>query len=157
MKTTDLREAAQQALEALSLALSDVEWRINSPTQRVIHKEYNALRAALAQQAEPKGGGNLPPPLQAEPVAWYSVDQPLNYMTRCADGTEFINTVVMPAHAVSWAYTTPPQRKPLSLIDLQEALVLTNLIDRDAIDDSEEYDEGSTLAQIDELYRIIKE
>lgn len=51
----------------------------------------------------------------------------------------------------------PPQRKPLSLTDLQEALVLTNLIDRDAIDDSEEYDEGSTLAQIDELYRIIKE
>jgi hypothetical protein len=27
-----------------------------------------ALRAALAQQAEPKGGGRLPPPLQAEPV-----------------------------------------------------------------------------------------
>ena len=49
---------------------------------------------------------------QAEPVTWYSVDQPLNYMTRCADGTEFINTVVMPAHAVSWAYTAPPQRKP---------------------------------------------
>ena len=50
---TTLRTAAQQALEALSLALSDVEWRINSPTQRVIHKGYNALRAALAQQVEP--------------------------------------------------------------------------------------------------------
>lgn len=44
-----LHLASQQALEALSLALSDVEWRINSPTQRVIHKGYNALHAALAQ------------------------------------------------------------------------------------------------------------
>jgi hypothetical protein len=51
----------------------------------------------------------------------------------------------------------PPQRKPLSLTDLQEALVLTNLIDRDAIEDPEGYDKGSTLAQIDELHRIIKE
>lgn len=50
-----LREAAQQALEALSLALSDVEWRINSPTQRVIHGAYNNLRAALAlEQAAPQ-------------------------------------------------------------------------------------------------------
>ena len=54
-------------------------------------------------------------------------------------------------------YTTPPQRKPLSLTDLQEALVLTNLIDRDAIEDPDEYDQGSTLAQIDELHRSITE
>jgi hypothetical protein len=52
-------------------------------------------------------------------------------------------------------YTAPPQRKPLTVTDLQEALVYTNLIDRDAIEDPEGYDEGSTVAQIDELHRII--
>ena len=52
-------------------------------------------------------------------------------------------------------YTAPPEHKPLSLTDLQEALVLTNLIDRDAIEDPDEYDQGSTLAQIGELHRII--
>ena len=49
-----------------------------------------------------------------------------------------------------------PQRKPLTLTDLQEALVYTNLIDRDAIEDPDGYDEGSTLAQIDELHRAIE-
>lgn len=48
---TTLREAAQQALEALSLALSDVDWRADSPTQPVIHKAHAALHAALAQPA----------------------------------------------------------------------------------------------------------
>jgi hypothetical protein len=51
---SDLREAAQQALEALSLALIDGDWRArrgrNSPTQPVIHRAYEALRAALEQE-----------------------------------------------------------------------------------------------------------
>ena len=63
---TTLRTAAQQALEALSLALSDVEWRINSPTQRVIHGAYNNLRATMAQeQAEP----TVKESLQVAPVS----------------------------------------------------------------------------------------
>ena len=53
-------------------------------------------------------------------------------------------------------YTAPPIHKSLSITDLQEALVYTCIIDRDAIDDPDEYDEGSTLAQIDELHRIIQ-
>jgi hypothetical protein len=44
----ELKQAAQQALEALSLALSDVDWRIDSPSQPVIHKAYNQLQRALA-------------------------------------------------------------------------------------------------------------
>jgi hypothetical protein len=58
---TDLRTAAQQALEALK---SVQDHRPNDETNAAV----TALRAALAQQDEPKGGGNLPPPLQAEPV-----------------------------------------------------------------------------------------
>ena len=62
---TDLHKAAQQALEA---------WQTATYGHPSHHKAtllaMTALRAALAQQAEPKGGGRLPPPLQAEPVAW---------------------------------------------------------------------------------------
>ena len=43
-----LREALQKAKDALSLALSDVDWRKDSPTQPVIHKAYNCARQALA-------------------------------------------------------------------------------------------------------------
>lgn len=50
---SDLRQAMQMALEALSLALSDVDWRADSPTQPVIHKAHAALRAALSAQQEP--------------------------------------------------------------------------------------------------------
>lgn len=123
----------------------------------------------LQPKAEPKGGGRLPPPLQAEPV-----QEPVDFVSllreadeivrgkptwkRFIDGTPLSNDIAvwMTVFAQDVARrAAPPQRKPLSLTDLQEALVLTNLIGRDAIDDSEEYDEGSTLAQIDELYRII--
>jgi hypothetical protein len=54
---SDLHKAAQQALD----------WLYDND---VVHptKVSEDLRAALAQQAEPKGGGRLPPPLQAEPV-----------------------------------------------------------------------------------------
>ena len=37
----------RQAMEALSLALSDVDWRAGSPTQPVIHKAHAAIRARL--------------------------------------------------------------------------------------------------------------
>jgi hypothetical protein len=84
---TDLHKAAQQALEAWQRYL------LGECPQWKLMERFEALRAALAQQqagswqdgvleghlrererwlaqeqAEPKGGGNLPPPLQAEPV-----------------------------------------------------------------------------------------
>jgi hypothetical protein len=186
---TTLQTAAQQALEVLERAGEELRWQAIGQVQR-------DLRAALAQQAEPKGGGNLPPPLQAEPVqepVAVSVDALAQHI-RFVDGNHNLGAGILaekivefliklgigkeqaePVEPVAWMsdsdvgfeksefgatptvplYTAPPQRKPLSLTDLQEALVLTNLIDRDAIDDSDEYDDGSTLAQIDELYRII--
>ena len=93
---TDLRTAAQQALEALSLALSDVDWRANSPTQPVIHKAHTALEAALAE------------PVQ-EPVAWmvYTLDgQSVCVTDNPADFTD--------EHRVLPLFTAPPQRKPLT-------------------------------------------
>lgn len=165
---SDLRTAAQQALNALSCIEYGMCGITEGPSDDTTMAAMDALRAALAQ---PKGGGNLPPPLQAEPVqepvAWLVMDES-GYVQHAASwrdaAHEHINDAINEHDLVcarTWrvvpVYTAPPQRKPLSLTDLQEALVLTNLIDRDAIDDSEEYDEGSTLAQIDELYRIIKE
>ena len=62
---SDLHKAARQALEA---------WQTATYGHPSHHKAtllaMTSLHAALAQQAEPKGGGRLPPPLQAEPVAW---------------------------------------------------------------------------------------
>ena len=43
-----MREALQLAKDALSLALSDVNWRKDSLTQPVIHKAYNCAHEALA-------------------------------------------------------------------------------------------------------------
>jgi hypothetical protein len=76
---SDLRTAAQQALEALEF-MAD-EWGFTQKANRPERwQAIEALRAALEQQDEPKGGGNLPPPLQAEPVqepvapyAWMAV------------------------------------------------------------------------------------
>jgi hypothetical protein len=59
---SDLHKAAQQALWAFQCHVEQT-WPIDRSTAAIA-----ALRTALAQQAEPKGGGNLPPPLQAEPV-----------------------------------------------------------------------------------------
>ena len=55
---TDLRTAAQQALEALKSCSGVPHWPALQPT-------IAALRAALAQQDE--GGGNPPPPLPVPP------------------------------------------------------------------------------------------
>ena len=62
---SDLHKAAQQALEAL-------EWHyrqghsntLGGLRLKIDEKALRNLRAALAKQAEPEGGGKLPPPLQ---------------------------------------------------------------------------------------------
>ena len=54
---TTLREAAQQALEAL-------EYHVEQT--RPIHRTSKAITTLKAALAEPEGGGNLPPPLPAE-------------------------------------------------------------------------------------------
>ena len=70
---TTLREAAQQALEALEEFGTHYEYcpryptwarpELQPPCNCGLDSNVVALRTALAQQDEPKGGGNLPPPL----------------------------------------------------------------------------------------------
>jgi hypothetical protein len=63
---TDLHKAAQQALNALSCIEYGMCGITDGPSDDTTMASMDALRAALAQQEEPKGGGRLPPPLQAE-------------------------------------------------------------------------------------------
>lgn len=49
-------------------------------------------------------------------------------------------------------YTHPPRREPITVTDLQQALVDADLVDPDAIDDPEGFDNGFTLQQIDALH-----
>ena len=89
-------------------------------------ESIRALRTALAQPQEPDSWG-----------AGYEAGYAAGVAER-------------PAQPVQ-----EPQRKPLSVTDLQDALVYTCLIDRDAIDDPEGYDTGSTVAQINALHEIL--
>jgi hypothetical protein len=104
---TDLHKAAQQALEALELAQTDVHWELNSPTRKFLRKAEKNLRAALAGPVEPvpqPGVWMHPwPPVkaqQAEPVAW-----------RCACGANlYIDADGAPRSKAAPA--APPYERP---------------------------------------------
>ena len=104
---TDLHKAAQQALEALE----DLRvWR----AKQSMH--VTALRAALAQQAEP-----------VEPVAWIHTD-PDKPRVRFLEWRED-----EPGYRGRWVktplYTAPPQRKPLT----EEEIDVATAQERDAL------------------------
>jgi hypothetical protein len=50
-----------------------------------------------------------------------------------------------------------PAAKPLTVIELRQALVNVDLVDADAIDDPDGYDAGTTVSRIDALYEWLKE
>ena len=104
---SNLREAAQQALEAL-------EWHLDWGTWGAdLDGCAAALRAALEQQAEP------------EPVAWmvvvdggtsaYVTDNPTDFVMDNPDYPES-------AYRALPLYTAPPQRKPLTDEEIVEAV-----------------------------------
>ena len=125
---TSLREAAQQALEAME-SISDCyvgddddagecascherSYKPHAPDCKK-QNAITALRAALAQQEVPKGGGNLPPPLQAVPVL--VVEKEPDYMSRghFYEGSKpFIDpTLVWKLPIGTKLYTRPPRRE----------------------------------------------
>ena len=154
MGSIELREAAQQVLEALELAQTDVHWELNSPTRKFLRKAEKNLRAALAE------------PTTEDSSAVETV-QERNFCPRCGKRTNDIHTCTPPHEErfcdthCTWADHAPgcvraePVQEPVSVTDLQQALVETNLIDPDAIDDPEGYDDGSTVAQIDALHGML--
>lgn len=119
---TDLRTAAKAALEALE-AGRDVDPIFAGETE-------DALRAALAQQAEPPGCDHCNHPLyaatrcrvcgriteQAEPVAWVLPDllPVFSFKTAQLWKRPFAEDQIP-------LYTAPPQRKPLTEEEIQAA------------------------------------
>jgi hypothetical protein len=143
---TTLREAAQQALEALRELLPDArdpncdgydardvrQWRATA----------GALRAALAEPVQPAywgvfEGGNLHDFFTvretAEEMAYYKGS----------------HAVVGPI------YTTPPAPQSLTIERLRDALVASRIIDPGAVEDPDDYDDGVMFSRIEALYRRI--
>ena len=90
---TDLRQAAQQALDALKSAAIFVDsFRGQKATQDAI----TALRAALEQQAEPVG--------EVDAIGLNETDFHVSFTRPMPLGTKL--------------YTTPPQRKELSASEI---------------------------------------
>jgi hypothetical protein len=125
---TTLREAAQQALEAME-SISDCyvgddddagecascherSYKPHAPDCKK-QNAITALRAALAQD-EPKGGGKLPPPLQAEPaqepVAWMSPASE-SMIGKTDENYHIITTSKKTANNSIPLYTHPPRRE----------------------------------------------
>ena len=112
---TTLREAAQQALEAMDREIDTR--RCKASTLRAMI----ALRAALAQQAKPQGCDHCNHPLyaatkcrvcgrvteQAEPL------EPVAWMYDCGNGGRMYAELLDGVPGWVPLYTAPPQRKPL--------------------------------------------
>lgn len=132
----DLRTAAQQALEALE--------ELNG---------WQSLAPPLASDAGRQAAINLRSALAEHHCDTYCTW--LDHAPGCARAEpvqEPVRGSEMRRCPRCWEPMSLPHPK-LTVTDLQEALVYTNLIDRDAIDDPDNYDEGSTLAQIDALHQ----
>lgn len=116
MGSTELREAAQQALEALELAQTDVYWELNSPTRKFLRKAEKNLCAALAE------------PTTEDSSAVETV-QERNFCPRCGKRTNDIHTCTPPHEErfcdthCTWADHAPgcvraePVQEPVSVKD----------------------------------------
>ena len=104
---TTLREAAQQALEALQ------EYQYKGAPFLACDGAVAALRASLAQQAEPVE-------TVREPVAWIhtDLDKPRVKFLEWSEDE--------PGYRGRWIktplYTTPPKRQPLSGLEVERLL-----------------------------------
>jgi hypothetical protein len=117
---TTLREAAQQALEALEMLAQPTKTNSETPRYKAHKAAITALRDALEQQEVPKGGGNLPPPLQAEPVeepvAWMSPASE-SMIGKTDENYHIITTSKKTANNSIPLYTHPPRREWKSLTE----------------------------------------
>ena len=109
---TDLRQAAQQALEAWDDPMKDL---------KDLCVAMDAIRTALEQQAEPVALWQKRHPLRTE-GAWENTNEhDAKWWSEKAQGWE-IRTL----------YTTPPQRQWVGLTDEEANLLWENTDDRDS-------------------------
>jgi len=145
---TTLREAAQQALEALECCVKALD-ALNAPGDSIYTRAFDladwaeiALRAALAQQEEQSDINWL----KARPHVEDFIDH-LGYdMTITNERVRFDAREKVDVLAQQ-------EQEPLSVEDLARALVASRVIDAAAIDDPEGYDDGVMLDQVRAAYR----
>jgi hypothetical protein len=141
---SDLRQAAQQALEALELLQNAIYniggehvtgWGYANDAADSAEKPITALRAALAQQAEP--------------VAWLTEDcsRVLTHKTKSALMRDGGAAATSMAPFCVPAYTAPPRREWLSLTDEQ----LRKLYHEDQFGLFCDYDEFEQIARAIEV------
>jgi hypothetical protein len=168
---TTLREAAQQALDALE------RYQVKRQDFDRFADEITALRAALAEQQCPCGDrladqcpGEWEPGCdlganekyakvaeQAQPVAWLWQHEDTGHTGfvdswQLENGWQQLNPRLQ---VVAPLYTTTPAPQPLTIERLRYALVASRIIEPAAVEDPDDYDDGVTLARIEALYRRI--
>lgn len=89
--TKALADALERALSIIGPGWEDGQGRPLAAWHKKASKQLAAYRAAPAQQVE----------------QWHPSTEPLEYLTRCSDGTTFRNVVKLPAHAMEWAVAVP--------------------------------------------------
>lgn len=138
-----LREAAQQALEAMEKAtrfMSDTDYR-------KLNESIDVLKAALAGQTVPSDCTD-----SNQPVAWYHVPYPGNGISPVVSMYQQHEPSLY--GAVVPLYTAPPQHA-LTIERLRDALVASRIIPPAAVEDPDECDDGVTLFRIEALHRRI--
>ena len=130
---TDLRQAAQQALEALECMIDDLMYKDHKRVIDISNVAITALRTALEQQAEPVcpeckaavlyecvacSSNNYPPQQQAEPVAFYDFNKGFYW----AKPTKIVAPTVVDVPPIP-LYTTAAKREWVGLT-LEEILDL---------------------------------
>lgn len=130
-----LRQAAQQALDALTLLQGDIEWTSNSPTLKFVNSTVAALRAALAEPEEYAAQNPLGGPAKvfdamadairsgddyhatlrrygfAEVKAPQPEQEPVAWLYRDSWGTMKLSQIMPPPVGAFPVYTAPTPRK----------------------------------------------
>ena len=175
---TTLREAAQQALEALDYCIEHsaeiVAERAKDRGQgsddlQMMMVEYlekhrcviTTLRAALAEQDDDLTAAWMAGAAeerkraeQAQPVAWRYKPMVGSPWSLSDDGY-YVSCKRDNGYIVQSLYTTPPAPQSLTIERLRDALVASRVIDLGAVEDPDNYDDGVTRARIEALHRRI--
>ena len=106
---TDLRKAAEMALEALVSSTGELRIRLASPTDAQLEKNYDAIKILRQALAQP----------EQEPVAWMYVNDD-GECEQIEYGEPFDDPSVTPL------YTAPPKREWIDLTE-EEAFACRGL------------------------------
>ena len=106
-KLAERLRAACATVRTKSMPLADLIPLMQQAADKLA--AHDAEQAALRDLECPPDPETVERELAAQAVPqWHPVSEPLAFMTRCSDGTTFLNCAKLPAHAVEWAIANPP-------------------------------------------------